>query len=135
MFNSGSIRIDDVLPPSQITQYDIIRIMPFGGKILLVGMKGSLLEKVLNQGLANKGTGGFLQTANVTFRQNSSDWLINDQPLNPEETYQVAINNFLLTGKETGLDYLTLDHPDVKLITEGDDIRFALIQQLQNYPQ
>jgi 5'-nucleotidase / UDP-sugar diphosphatase len=135
MFNSGSIRIDDVLPPSQITQYDIIRIMPFGGKILLVEMKGSLLEKVLNQGLANKGTGGFLQTANVTFRQNSSDWLIKDQPLNPEETYQVAINNFLLTGKETGLDYLTLDHPDVKLITEGDDIRFALIQQLQNYPQ
>lgn len=132
IFNSGGIRIDDVLPPSPITQYDIIRILPFGGKVLLVEMKGSLLAKVLNQGLANKGTGGFLQTANVTFNQNSSDWLINNQPLNPEKHYQVAINDFLLTGKEIGLDYLTLDHPDLKLITQGDDIRFALIKQLQN---
>jgi 5'-nucleotidase / UDP-sugar diphosphatase len=59
IFNSGSIRIDDVLPPGIITQYDVIRIMPFGGQVLLVEIKGSLLEKILNQGLANKGTGGF----------------------------------------------------------------------------
>ncbi len=33
IFNGGSIRIDDVLPPGPITEYDIIRVMPFGGKV------------------------------------------------------------------------------------------------------
>ncbi len=56
--NSGSIGIDDVLPPGKVTQYDMVRIMPFEGKVFLVEMGGSLLEQVLNQGLANKGTGG-----------------------------------------------------------------------------
>jgi 5'-nucleotidase len=32
LFNAGSVRIDDVLPPGPITEYDVIRILPFGGK-------------------------------------------------------------------------------------------------------
>ena len=131
IFNGGSIRIDDILTPGNITQYDVIRIMPFGGQILVVDIKGSLLERILNQGLANKGTGGFLQTTNIELNDNSSGWLINDMPLNPEENYRVAINDFLLTGKEAGLDYLTLDNPDIQLINQGEDIRFSLINQLQ----
>jgi 5'-nucleotidase len=30
VFNSGAIRIDDVLPAGPITQYDVIRMLPFG---------------------------------------------------------------------------------------------------------
>ena len=127
--NSGSIRIDDVLPPGEVTQYDVIRIMPFEGQVILVEMRGSLLEQVLNQGLANKGTGGYLQTAGVS--RHEQGWLIGDTVLNPQQNYKVALNDFLLTGKEIGLDYLTLEHPEIKLIREEEDIRFALIQQLQ----
>ncbi len=132
IFNSGSVRIDDVLPPGIITQYDVIRIMPFGGQVLLVEMKGSLLEKILNQSLANKGTGGFLQTSNISLNLQTNQWLIKNQPLNLEENYQVAINDFLLTGKEIGLDYLTLEHPEVQLISQGEDIRFTFINYLQD---
>ncbi len=131
IFNGGSIRIDDILPPGKITQYDVIRIMPFGGQVLLVEMGGSLLEQVLNQGLANKGTGGYLQTARVSRDKTGQGWLIGNQALNPNQTYKVAINDFLLTGKEIGLDYLTLENPEVKLIRKGEDIRFALIRQLK----
>lgn len=52
IFNGGSIRINDYIPPGTITQSDIIRILPFGGKVLAVEMDGSLLQRVLEQGKA-----------------------------------------------------------------------------------
>lgn len=131
IYNSGSIRIDDVLPPGVVTQYDVIRVLPFGGDIVTVEMSGTLLEQVLNQGLANKGSGGYLQTAGVAQNSESQQWMLGDRPLTPTATYRVAIAEFLLSGNETGLDYLTLEHPDVTLISKQDDIRFALIRELQ----
>src|SRR4051812_7084432 len=47
LLNAGSIRVDDVLPPP-ITEYDIIRALPFGGGIREADMKGNLLIKTLD---------------------------------------------------------------------------------------
>jgi 5'-nucleotidase len=127
VYNSGAIRIDDVLPPGNITEYDIIRTLPFGGTVLAVDMKGAFLQKVLKQGESNKGTGGYLQTARSSA-----------QPIQPNRTYLVAINDFLLTGKEIGLSDLTRGNANLKVRTEGApnvDIRKALIAELQRqYP-
>ncbi len=133
IFNGGSIRIDDVIPPGKVTQYDVIRIMPFGGQVFLVEMSGELLAKVLTQGLVNQGTGGYLQTTGVS--QDETGWLVGNQALNPQQIYKVAINDFLLTGQEKDLEYLTLDNPDIQLIRKEQDIRFALINQLQSNNQ
>lgn len=133
IFNSGSIRIDDRLPAGTITQYDIIRVLPFGGKIISVQMPGELLQRVLTQGVANRGQGGFLQTANVT-RTATGEWLIQGQPLQPQRTYTVAINDFLMTGKEQGLSFLNFNAPGAVKLAEKRDIRFAVIQQLQSKP-
>ncbi|MGI0484005.1 bifunctional metallophosphatase/5'-nucleotidase [Pantanalinema rosaneae CENA516] len=130
IFNSGAIRIDDRLPAGAITQYDMIRILPFGGQVLTVELPGSLLQRVLNQGQANRGTGGYLQTANVS-QDAAGNWLIQGQPLQPQRRYRVAIADFLMTGREQGLNFLNLDAPGVKLIAEHDDIRFVLIRHLQ----
>lgn len=136
IFNAGSIRIDDYIPPGQITQYDIIRILPFGGKVLVVEMNGSLLKRVLEQGQANQGKGGYLQTANVSLKPDIGTWLIQRQPLEMNRNYRVAINDFLMTGKEKGLEFLNLEQMGVKLIAEKRDIRFAVIEQLKaNNPE
>jgi 5'-nucleotidase len=131
IYNGGAIRIDDVILPGKITQYDIIRIMPFGGKILSVKMKGSLLEKVLNQGRNNQGTGGYLQTAKVDYNEQNKTWLISGKPLDKNGTYQVAINDFLLSGKEQNLGFLNRQNPELQVIAEGQDIRFAVIEQMK----
>jgi 5'-nucleotidase len=131
IFNSGSIRIDDVLPPGKITQYDVIRTLPFGDTVLSADIQGSVLQRVLDQGLANAGTGGYLQTAGVTRNPGGTAWLVNGAPLRSTATYKVAINSFLLTGKETHLDYLTRTNPDIRNVVEHDDIRKALIAELQ----
>jgi 5'-nucleotidase/UDP-sugar diphosphatase len=126
MFNAGSIRIDDEIPAGEVTEYDVIRTLPFGGTVLGVDMNGDLLRQVLDQGRANAGIGGYLQTANVTF---SDQWLVNGTPIDPARTYRVAINDFLLSGREFRLDFLTRDR--VANITEHGDIREGFIAEIE----
>ena len=83
ILNGGSIRIDDVIPPGEVTEYDIIRTLPFGDAVVSVQMTGSLLQRTLDQGRANAGTGGFLQTANVTRTEGGDGWLINGTAIDP----------------------------------------------------
>ena len=119
VFNAGSIRIDDVLLPGPLTQYDVIRVLPFGGQVVEVRMKGSLLARVLAAGEANRGTGGYLHTAGSA------------GPWEPEAVYPVAIADFLLTGRETGLDFLTRDAPGLEVVGDRGDVRHAVIAEIQ----
>lgn len=122
IFNSGSIRIDDELPPGRVTEYDIIRTLPFGGTVVTVEMTGALLQRVLEQGQKNAGNGGYLQVGRA------------EGPIAPDRTYRVAVSDFLLTGNETGLAFLTRDAPGltVRSATASEpDIRRTLIVELQ----
>jgi 5'-nucleotidase len=132
IYNGGSIRIDDIIPPGPLTEYDVIRVLPFGGSVLSAEIKGSLLQRVVDQGQANKGNGGYLQTANVSRDEAAGTWLINGEPLDPERTYMVAINDFLLTGREQGLDFLNQENnPEVKVLEDHGDVRLAMIARLK----
>lgn len=130
IYNGGSIRIDDIIPPGSLTEYDVIRILPFGGETVSVEMTGTLLKQVLDQGRANAGNGGYLQTANVA-TDGSGNWFISGEPLAETRAYLVAINDFLLTGNEQGLDYLTPDNSGLKVLETHGDIRKATIEQLK----
>jgi len=134
LLNGGSIRIDDVIPPGKITTYDIIRVLPFGGYVKLVSIKGSLLSKVLSQGEANKGSGGYLQIAGIS-QNGEGGWLINGNPLEKQLTYKLAINDFLLSGKEQGLSFLSLDNPAITLIEEGEqyELRKVVINYMKKW--
>ncbi|WP_420456229.1 bifunctional metallophosphatase/5'-nucleotidase [Rubrivirga sp.] len=129
LFNGGSVRVDDVIPAGPFTEYDAIRVLPFGGQVVTVRMPGSLLARVLDQGLANAGTGGFLQTAAVG-RQGDS-WTVAGAPLDPGRLYTVATSDFLVSGRETGLDYLDAEtNPEVELVGEHGDVRRVLLDEL-----
>jgi len=132
LYSGGSIRIDDELQPGPITQYDVLRILPFGGKVLTADIKGSLLARALDQGLANRGKGGFLQTANVS--QSGGAWTVGGKPLDPAHVYRVAISDYLAAGKEAGLDFLA-PGPDFTVVKEDRDQRMAVIDELRReYP-
>ena len=131
LYNGGSIRIDDVLPPGPVTQYDVIRVLPFGGNVLTVEMRGATLDSVLTQGVANRGTGGYLQAAGVT-RTDGGAWQVGGQPLDPGRTYRVAISDFLVTGRESGLAYLNAEtNPNVRVVGTHRDVRQAVIEELR----
>ena len=58
--------------------------------------------------------------------------MINGEPLDPNQKYRVAINDFLMSGKEKGLEFLNFNQPGVRLIARKRDIRFAVIEQLKD---
>ncbi len=139
IFNSGSIRVDDQLT-GPITQYDVLRTLPFGGKLVEAEMTGHLLDSVLTIGRRNKGSGGYLQVDRVTFNEATSRWTLDGKPLNPKKNYRVALPAFLLTGEEKNLGFLqpgkvglgrvyepdTTDKTDVR-----NDIRLAVIAYMR----
>ncbi|MGH8103460.1 MAG: 5'-nucleotidase C-terminal domain-containing protein, partial [bacterium] len=131
VFNSGTIRIDDVIQPGPVTQYDVIRVMPFGNKVVEVEMSGDVLKRVLDQGRANKGIGGYLLYANVDFNPETRAWAVNGVAVDPGRTYKVATLDFLMSGRESGLGFLKYDTPGVRLIAEKRDMRFPVIEELK----
>ena len=130
IFNSGAIRIDDVVPAGPITQYDVIRMLPFGGKTVEVRMSGQLLGRVLAAGDGNAGRGGFLQRTSVEGSA-AAGWTINGARLDPERTYRVAISDYLITGAEVGIEFLKRDAPGLTVVGERRDIRQAMIDEMK----
>jgi len=139
ILNSGSIRVDDILQ-MPVTQYDIIRALPFGGSIMEVDMKGSLLIKTLNAGRSNIGIGGFLHfSETLSFNEMSNAWTLKNVPIDPAKIYRVALTDFLLTGGEANMDFLKKDNPDIikvypvvtNLSDSRSDIRLAIIRYME----
>jgi 2',3'-cyclic-nucleotide 2'-phosphodiesterase (5'-nucleotidase family) len=143
LVNAGSIRVDDMLPPP-ITQYDILRSLPFGGSIKQADMKGSLLVRTLQQGRANKGIGGYLHyNEAVTFDEAANTWKLNGAPIDTTRNYRVALSDFLLTGGEANMGFLTPANPDIVKVYDPiapapntqTDIRLAIVKYLEKRGQ
>jgi 5'-nucleotidase len=129
IYNAGSIRIDDVVQPGPLSEYDVIRIVPFGGPIVEVELSGALLRLILEQGQRNHGTGGFVQMTGIE-READGQWWVAGAVLDDARTYRLSISDFMLSGREQGMDWLTRDHAELRVIAEHRDIRNALIDQL-----
>jgi 5'-nucleotidase/UDP-sugar diphosphatase len=133
ILNGGSIRLDDVLMAGPVTEYDIIRILPFGGKVLKATIDGALLSDVLAAGLLNQGIGGYLHPRGAT-RQNG-EWRVDGKPIDPKKRYVIAVPEYLLTGEEARLNFLKRTNPMVHDVQELSDIRQAVIAELKaRYP-
>lgn len=113
ILNTGSIRIDDVVE-GNVTEYDIVRILPFGGAMKVVEMKGALLKQIMEMGEKNKGRGGYLAYANL------DNGMINGNMIGPEMYYFVVLPEFLLSGKEFNLEFLTEKNPDIRKVYAAD---------------
>ena len=137
VFNGGSVRVDDVLE-GPISQYDIVRILPFGGGMSQVNMTGVFLQKILEAGRLSRGKGGFLHHANARYDDPSRTWYIAEQPLDTTRAYKVVLPDFLLTGKEFGMSFLIPANPGIiqPIVTPAQDdprsdIRKVFIEYLK----
>lgn len=138
IINAGSIRLDDVLQPP-VTQYDIIRSLPFGGSIVEVEMKGTLLKEILEAGRKNAGIGGFLHYSSTLFYDAiNQQWKYKNEPIADGFVFRVALTDFLLTGGEANMGFLTKNNPGIiktyPVVTAvsdpRSDIRLAIIRYM-----
>jgi len=132
--NGGSFRIDDMLS-GDITSLDIFRVLPFGGSVLKVKLKGSLLKEILDYGKSKRGTGAYVQRHTITESTNGK-WQIGGKLIDPNATYTIATIDFLLKGFD--IPFLTKENPGVVDVYEpkstelAGDIRKAVILYLRS---
>ncbi|WP_439127767.1 bifunctional metallophosphatase/5'-nucleotidase [Polaribacter sp.] len=132
LVNGGSIRIDDQLS-GNITPVDIFRVLPYGGDIVKVTIKGRLLKRVLDYGQLAAGTGAYLHRHNITLQ--GKDWLIAREKINPNKTYTVAFSDYLLKGfdipflSDKNKEVFSVYHPKESEL--GYDIRKAVVAYLK----
>lgn len=131
LVNGGSIRIDDVLE-GDLNAVDIFRVLPYGGAVLKVNLKGSLLKQVLDYGLEAAGTGAYLQRYNV--KKVGEEWQVQNAPLDTEKIYAVAFSDYLLKGFD--IPFLSDRNSEVYTIIKPEetdlasDIRKSVIEYL-----
>ena len=76
-------------------------------------------------GKSKRGTGAYLQRFNVS-QNDSGEWLINQEEIDPDKIYKVAFSDFLLKGYD--IPFLTPDHKGVLKIyyPESNEIAFDI---------
>ena len=107
VINGGIIR--GGLENGEVTAEDIRRILPFEHFLYVVQLKGSAVQKLFEEAAAqNQGADGFLQVSSGISLSLEYDetgrngkllqLLVDGAPVDPERTYTVAVNDFLLNG-------------------------------------
>ena len=138
LFNSGSLRIDDVLAKGPIREYDALRMWAFGGEVLRVRMTGKYLTLVLNRGQDLRGSGDYLSYNTEIFSQTSTgNWLMYGKPLDENTLYDVSILEYMYSGTDK---YFTPEEKQVEVeviaLPDGPaDCQHALIEHFERvYP-
>ncbi|MGB1042387.1 MAG: bifunctional metallophosphatase/5'-nucleotidase [Tenacibaculum sp.] len=132
LVNGGSVRIDDQLQGA-INVVDIFRVLPYGGSVLKVDIKGVLLKEVLDYGLNAAGTGAYLQRYNVS--KQGEQWIVKGLKIDNDKVYKVAFSDYLLKGLD--IPMLSVKNPHVINVYKPNvnelsyDIRKAIITYLK----
>ncbi|CAF4114267.1 unnamed protein product, partial [Rotaria sp. Silwood1] len=123
------VRIDDILRET-ITQYDIIRTLPFGNQIVVLSVPGYLLAQVLTNGISLKGNGMFIAYTRIETFDDGKTWLLNGTDISKSGLYyNVATTAYIrdftqlnntdvitlydtnVTQTRSLMDYLTIKYP------------------------
>lgn len=130
LVNGGSIRIDDQLR-GPVSAVDIFRVLPYGGGVLKVGIKGRLLKRVLNYGIAAQGKGAYLQRFNA--HKIDNQWMIKNKVLNLNKIYTVVFSDYLLKGLD--IPFLTTNNKDITSVIppKNNDLTFDIRKVVINY--
>lgn len=134
VYNSGSIRLDDELQ-GKITQYDIIRTLPYGGKILSVTLKGSNIKNGLDYAVKNLGNGSYPQMDRIS-RDVKGNWFVNGKLLDLNKMYVMAINDYLVDVSEEFKPFFSRKSPGVMQVADPlkeDLLRSDLRQAVINF--
>ncbi|CAF1008814.1 unnamed protein product [Didymodactylos carnosus] len=130
VFNVGAIRLDDVLRGT-ITEYDILRILPYANIVWKLSVPGSIVAEVLTHGRTLIGNGMYLASCGVQSTDNINWFLTSDNKTNISKeptNFTVATIDYAKTA--TGLN-----DPSVELLQTYKLASLGLIQYLKKLYQ
>lgn len=136
--NSDGLRNDLAAGPVHL--YDLYSVMPFGGELKVGNLSGADIKAALEHSVDQRPTPDtwhtpFLQVSGLQMAYDDSrpegdritDLKVNGQPIDPNKSYKVALEDFLTAGK---LGYQTLT--DGKFADTGLTVFDALQQYIES---
>jgi len=102
LINAGALRSS--LDAGPVTLEEVFKVMPYSNEVVMVDLTGAELLQVLTrsvQGERADEDGGFLHVSGVRFKINgkgAEEVTVNGRPLDPAQTYKVAITDFMASG-------------------------------------
>jgi 5'-nucleotidase len=135
LINAGAVRSD--LPAGPITLGDLYTSFPFDNRVATVRLTGRQVGRLIQLMLDN--SSGLLQLAGARLKLRcgpSSNELLSavtdlkQQPLVPERSYTVVINDFLLTGGGGLGELLDKVPPERKRVHEKRHVREEIARYL-----
>jgi 5'-nucleotidase len=94
LFDSGSIRIDDILRGT-INEYDVLCVLPYRNNLFALSVPGEVLANALIHGTSLRGSGMFVSYSGVETQDNGKTWLINGTDISKSGLrYNVATMDF-----------------------------------------
>jgi 2',3'-cyclic-nucleotide 2'-phosphodiesterase (5'-nucleotidase family) len=96
IMNYGGLRIP-LLPKGEVTVGKIYELMPFDNFLVLMKVKGNVLQQLLNH-IANEGgwpvSGIKMKTKNAT----AYEMMINNEPLQQDKVYSLLVSDYMADG-------------------------------------
>ncbi len=141
--NGGGIRASIEAGP--VTKGQVVSVLPFGNYIQTKQVKGSDIVAALEHGVSAypEPLGGFPHVAGMTFEfdpglpagQRVTDVKIQGAPLNPEQTYMLATNDFMAAGGDqytmfkdypVANDYSSLEESVIAYLQKNGEAKAAV---------
>lgn len=132
LINSGSLRLNDVIPVGPVRQGHIDELLPYQTGVFVVELSGDLVQQALTHSIEDwTGSGHFLQVAGIRFKHNTqnrtvTDITIGDAPLDTGKTYRVALSSYIAGGGD-GYPYFG----EATRLAQGVDLEELLLQRLK----
>lgn len=106
LVNGGSIRTS--IKQGPVSLQDIYSVLPFDNYAIVLHLPGRVVRQALEHGLGKmeEGSGAFLQVSGLRFSydpavpsgQRLGEVRVAGRPLDPDKTYAVALNDFMVAG-------------------------------------
>ncbi|MGD9497184.1 MAG: bifunctional UDP-sugar hydrolase/5'-nucleotidase [Armatimonadota bacterium] len=100
LHNGGGIRAS--IDAGPITLAEVLQVLPFRNEVATVELTGAQLREILERSISQpRPHGGFLQVSGLKLTVEGdrlAEVLVGAEPLDPQQTYVVTTNDFLLEG-------------------------------------
>ena len=137
IMNAGGVRAP--MPAGAVTWGDLYRIQPFGNKLMVLKLTGSMLHDAIEHALSGTNPGAHVSGLTVVYDPDRpagqrvvSLRLTSGESIEPHQTYTVTVSDFLASG--TGDGFSAFGRALESTPTGIVDLN-ALIQYIQNQPQ
>ncbi len=116
IMNGGSIRADDVLPVGELTERDVLSILPYANAVVKIKVTGATLRKALEHAVSKSGgnsePGGFLQISGLRISFDTTkpagsrvvEVTVGGKPLEDKKSYTLATTTFIALDGGDGFE-------------------------------